>query len=138
MPKSKIDVFHTTQLQMTLMWIYCFLSWLLCLLRISNQWLTQISRPAYLFLQGMSCFSSLYCHFAHMAWKFNAGLPKIVMLGCFWESHWIQEFIKGILNSGLFMAVGAAEKKNLNCQKYATFEVIFLCFHGQKNFLKTF
>ena len=36
MPKSEIDVFHTTQLQMTLKWIYCFLSWPLCQLRISN------------------------------------------------------------------------------------------------------
>ena len=45
---------------------------------------------------------------------------------------WIQESIKRIINSRLFWAVGAAEKKKANCHKYATFEVSFLCFHGQK------
>ena len=43
--------------------------------------------------------------------------------------HWIQKSIKRIFSSGLFWAVGAAEKKN--CHKYATFEVSFLYFHGQ-------
>ena len=39
--------------------------------------------------------------------------------------------IKQIFNSGLFWAVGAAEEKNPNCHKYATFEVsFFLCFQG--------
>ena len=49
--------------------------------------------------------------------------------------HWIQESIKRIINFGLFGLVGAEEKENPNCHKYATFEVIFLCFHGQKNSL---
>ena len=44
----------------------------------------------------------------------------------------MQESIKRIFNSGLFWAVGAAEKKNANCHKYATFEGSFLCFQGQK------
>ena len=44
--------------------------------------------------------------------------------------HWIQEYIKRIFNSGLFWAVGAAErKKNPNCHKYATtFETVFYDF----------
>jgi hypothetical protein len=44
--------------------------------------------------------------------------------------HWIQESINQIINSGLIWAVGAVEKKNPNCHKYATFEVSFLRFHG--------
>jgi hypothetical protein len=49
--------------------------------------------------------------------------------------QWIQESIEWIFNSGLFWAVGAAEKKNPNCHKYATFVVSFLCFHGQKIYI---
>ena len=52
--------------------------------------------------------------------------------------HWIQESKKWIFDSGLFWAVGAAEKQNPNCHKYATFEVVFLCFHCQKNILNSF
>ena len=33
----------------------------------------------------------------------------------------IKEFIKQKRSSGLFLAVGAAEKKNSKCHKYATF-----------------
>ena len=43
--------------------------------------------------------------------------------------HWIQ---KRIINSGLFGA------KNPAISNYATFEVRFLCFHGQKSFLNLF
>ena len=51
--------------------------------------------------------------------------------------HWIQEYnyIKRIFNSGLFWAVGAAERKNPNCHKYATFEVSFF-FQGRNKFFK--
>ena len=35
--------------------------------------------------------------------------------------HWIQESIKRIINSGLFWAVGAAEKKNPNCHMYTQY-----------------
>ena len=35
-------------------------------------------------------------------------------------------------SSGLFWAVGAAEKKPPHCHKYATFLGVFLCFQGQK------
>ena len=52
--------------------------------------------------------------------------------------HWIQESIKRIFNSGLFWTVGAAEKKNPNCHKYATFEVSFLCFHCEERHFKFF
>jgi hypothetical protein len=47
------------------------------------------------------------------------------------RDHWIQESIKRIFNSGLFWAVGAAEKKS-NCHKYATFEVSFYDFLAKK------
>ena len=40
-------------------------------------------------------------------------------------------FIIWIFISGLFWAVGAAEKKNPNCHNYATFEVSFLMFSWQ-------
>ena len=40
--------------------------------------------------------------------------------------------MKRIFNSWLVLAVGAAERKNPNGHKYATFEVGFLHFHGQK------
>ena len=43
--------------------------------------------------------------------------------------HWIQKSIKQIFNSGLFWAVGAAEKKNPNCHKYATFKDSFFMFY---------
>ena len=46
--------------------------------------------------------------------------------------HWIQESIKQIINSGLFGAVGDAEKKNPNCHKYANFEVNFFMFSWSK------
>ena len=52
--------------------------------------------------------------------------------------HWILESIKRILNSGLFWAVGAAEKKNPNCHKYATFEVNFLMISWPKNSFRFF
>ena len=52
--------------------------------------------------------------------------------------HWIQESIKPKSNSGMFCAVGAAEKINPNCHKYAAFEVFFLCFHGKKIIFKFF
>ena len=48
------------------------------------------------------------------------------------RDHWIQGSLKWICNSGLFGAFRAAEKKNPDCHKYATFEVSFLCFHCQK------
>ena len=47
------------------------------------------------------------------------------------ETHFQYEF--PIL--GRFGQSGAADKKNPNCHKYATFEASFLCFHGQKYFL---
>ena len=37
-----------------------------------------------------------------------------------------------ISNSGLFWAVRAAEKKNPNCHKYATFEDVFFMFSWAK------
>ena len=40
--------------------------------------------------------------------------------------------------TGLFWAVGTAEKKNANCQKYATFEGSFLIFFKGKFFFKNF
>ena len=50
----------------------------------------------------------------------------------------MKESIKRIFSSGMFWAVGAAERnKKPNCHKYATFEVSFLCFQGQF-FLKLF
>ena len=49
--------------------------------------------------------------------------------------HCIQESVKRIFSSGLFWAVGAAEKKELNCYKYATFEVSFLMFSWPNFFL---
>ena len=48
------------------------------------------------------------------------------------RDHWIQESLKWIFNSGMFWAVRAAEKKNTNYHKYATFMGSFLCFNGQK------
>ena len=44
---------------------------------------------------------------------------------------WIKEFIKRKWSSGLIWAVGAAEKKLLNCYKYATFWGGFSTFCGQ-------
>ena len=46
---------------------------------------------------------------------------------------WIEEFIKRKRSSGLFWVVGAAEKKTLNCHKYATFWGGFLMFSRSKN-----
>ena len=41
---------------------------------------------------------------------------------CSTTDHWIQESVIRIFNSGLFCAVGAAEKqKYANCHKYANF-----------------
>ena len=46
----------------------------------------------------------------------------------------IKEFIKQKWSSGMFWAVGAAEKKKPpNCYKYATFGVVFSAFWGKKN-----
>ena len=49
------------------------------------------------------------------------------------REHWIQEFIKRIFNSRLFWAARAAEKKNPNLHKYATFEGSFFLFSWAKN-----
>ena len=50
------------------------------------------------------------------------------------SDHWIQASIKQIFNSGLFWAIGAAErKKNPNCHKYATFDDSFLCLIFKNN-----
>ena len=45
----------------------------------------------------------------------------------------IKEFIKRKWSSGLFWAVGAAEKKPPNCHKYATFWVGFVMISRAKN-----
>ena len=50
----------------------------------------------------------------------------------------IKEFIKRKWSSGLLWAVGAAEKKNPNCHKYATFWGGFLMFSRSKNNSKIF
>ena len=54
--------------------------------------------------------------------------------------YWIQESIKRIFNSGLFWAVGAAEKKKTtpNCHKYPTFWGGFLMFSRSKNNFEIF
>jgi hypothetical protein len=50
------------------------------------------------------------------------------------RDDWIKEFIKRKSSSGLFWAVGAAEKKKTpNCHKYATFWGGFFNFLWPKN-----
>ena len=54
------------------------------------------------------------------------------------QDGWIEKFIKRKWNSGLFLAVGAAEKRNPNCHKYATFEVGVFMFSLPKKHVKFF
>ena len=52
--------------------------------------------------------------------------------------HWIQESIKRIFSSGLFWAVGAAEKKRQTAISMLLLRPVFLCFKGQKIILENF
>ena len=55
------------------------------------------------------------------------------------QGGWRKEFIKQKLTSGLFWAVGAAERKKLvTAISMQLFEVVFSTFWGQKNILKFF
>jgi hypothetical protein len=66
---------------------------------------------------------------------------KIQQTVCYMFDHRSlnQDYIKQILNSGLFWAVRAAEKKNVQTAvSMLLLRSVFLCFHGQKNVLTVF
>ena len=58
-------------------------------------------------------------------------MSKIIV---FTTDHRIQESIKRIFNSGLFWAVGAADKKNPNCHiSMILLRAVIYVFMGKKN-----